>query len=216
MKSNKNTLSYYKDRICRDEMRCYYAGDTLPEVVVNSGYGKVYGMNYNSWILLNPTFGWGVGGGNFGGGDGSNIYGGGGGSGSPSAGTSSLFAEDFNNFLTAISLGAGITGLTAETINHFFSAPQNVQIFTQIANSLAILGITVNLVEIGDRIYTQGFENLTANDYITIISTISAIGALLLGAGPLAGIILGIGGLFGDVYKIQNPPTNPIDPSTRN
>ncbi len=216
MKSTKNALGYYSNRLGKDEMINYYAGegDTLPEVIVSSSYTKVHGMSYYSWLFLHPSFntipqvvenlnGWDSWGG---------IDGGGGGGGSQITYNSN---SDFDNLLNALGLGAAVNGTTWDLFSKLMAEGK---ILSNLANYAGALGVALNFAEVGNKFLNGGWSVLTTNEQIILtfafIGTAGLLASIapsaLIGSGLAAGIgLVGIGadflGLAFDIWRLSNP-----------
>jgi hypothetical protein len=203
MKNAKNPLSFYTNQLAREEMKSYFAGDDLPEVIVYSSYTKYWHMNYYSWSMIFP---FGIGGGALPKSIGDEIIYGGGGGFAPSTNPedNSSFVKDFNKFLSALSLMSDTQGLTFDTIHAFFSDTANIGLLKNLAKHATILGVGLSFLEVIDHAYTGGLGSLTVGDAITFSLGVLSIIALLPSIGATFGITVGVAGLGYDMYKAIN------------
>jgi len=197
------SFSYFNDKaINRDEMRRILAGDTLPEVTVSSSYTRVYGMNYSMWNQLQMLSG------NF---NSFNSAGsvakslndeGGGGWGGYSTGSN--FSNDANAFLSALSIGGGIHGITFDSIETFLKGSSNLQLVKNLSTHLGIFGAGLNFLEVLDHAQVNGWQSISPTDFATLVLGCATIVSIVFFAGS-GGLLIGGIGIGFDMWKISQP-----------
>ncbi|MBR2647402.1 MAG: hypothetical protein IKD55_01055 [Sediminibacterium sp.] len=206
-------------KLSNDEMKSVIAGTDLTPVEVSSSYSRVYGMNYNSWYMLNMGFltytlgGSGSSSGSEGQGktlEGELFQGG---SGYMSAEMTAL-RNDLLNLATAVGLGAGAIEIVNLSVEALFSDPINQQIISRIGTTVGILGVVTNGISIVTKLNSVGwdFSQLSAADWVDL--SFLTIGAITL-AIPLllpgvtisagAGLAIGVTSLGWSIYRAANP-----------
>jgi hypothetical protein len=180
--------------VSKNEMKKILAGvmpsDTLPEVIVSSSYKQVYGISYSDWMMFcgnyqNPYSGFGAP---------LPITGSGGTSASGDSGSI------ISGIISAIGLGGDANSAVWTSMAKLL---QKGSFLETLGTKAGIVGLSAAGYEVYSHFnsHGNGIEDLTADDFVTIVAIVLIAGSMITGVGEVA---MGIAGLGFDLVKFWN------------